>query len=278
MERIRQAIEKVKSQQAGEAGRVSPFPQSGSAQRTAPAGKSHEELGEIRYEYTRVVQLQQDLLEKHRIVAFDKNNPMGISFDLLRTHVLQKMEENGWRTLAITSPRPEAGKTVVAINLAMSIAHQTNRTAMLVDFDLRRPKIGAYLGLPMERSLNDMLDGTSELRDVLVNPGLPRLVVLPTRNPVRHSAETLSSSKIANLTKDLRERYMSRVVILDLPPMLVADDALALLPQVDCVLLVVANGMSTHEEIADSLRLLPAAKLLGTILNKAEIETADYYY
>jgi Mrp family chromosome partitioning ATPase len=116
------------------------------------------------------------------------------------------------------------------------------------------------------------------LQDVLVNPELPRMVVLPTRSPVRNSAETLSSRKVADLIKDLRERYKSRIVIFDLPPLLVADDALALLPQVDCVLMVVANGMSTKSEIEDSLRLLPAANIIGTILNKADVELQAYYY
>ncbi|MBU1424365.1 MAG: CpsD/CapB family tyrosine-protein kinase [Gammaproteobacteria bacterium] len=278
MERIKQAIEKVKAQQTGETGRARPHLESPGVARSTPIAKAHEELGDIRYEYTRVVKLQMDHIEQNRIVAFNKNDPKGMSFDLLRTHVLQKMEENGWRTLAITSPTPEAGKTVVAINLAMSIAQQTNRTAMLVDFDLRRPKVGAYLGIPMERSLNDMLDGTVELRDVLVNPNLPRLVVLPTRSPVENSSETLSSKRIADLTKELRERYKSRIVIFDLPPLLVADDAIALLPQIDCVLMVVANGMSTKREIEDSLRLLPAEKLIGTVLNKADVEPMAYYY
>ena len=235
-------------------------------------------MEDVSYRHTRVVKLRAEHLEQNRIVAFDKNDPKSMIFDVLRTHVLQKMEENGWGTLAITSPTPEAGKTVVAINLAMSIAQQTNKTAMLVDFDLRRPKIGAYLGIPKEKSLNDLLDGKAELPDVLVNPDMPRLVVLPTNTPVRNSSETLSSKKIADLIKELRERYESRIVIFDLPPMLVTDDAIALLPQIDCVLMVVANGMSTRLKLDDSLRHLPAAKLIGTILNKAEIEPVGYYY
>ena len=130
----------------------------------------------------------------------------------------------------------------------------------------------------MEKSLNDLLEGNAELPDVLVNPGIPRLVVLPTRTPVTKSSETLSSKKIANLINELRERYASRIVIFDLPPVLVTDDAIALLPQIDCVLMVVANGMSTRREIEDSIRLLPAANLIGTVLNKAEIESTGYYY
>ncbi|MFZ2160708.1 MAG: CpsD/CapB family tyrosine-protein kinase [Sideroxyarcus sp.] len=277
MERIKQAIEKVKNQNTNDGSRIQSRP-SGQDKKSNRSSQPHVELVDIRYDYTRVVKLRKEHLEKNRIVAFDKDDPKCMTFDLLRTHVLQKMQENGWRTLAITSPTPEAGKTVVAINLAMSIAQQTNKTAMLVDFDLRRPKVGAYLGIHMEKSLNDLLDGTAELQDVLVNPDMPRLVVLPTKSAVRHSSETLSSKKTADLIKDLRERYQSRIVIFDLPPLLVADDAIALLPQIDCVLMVVANGMSSKREIEDSLHLLPPENLIGTILNKAEVEQKAYYY
>jgi len=278
MERIKQAIEKAKNQHSSETSRHAPPYQD--SQGTAPPrpDQPHDELEVISYEQTRVVELRAEHLERNRIVAFNKSDPMSMVFDLLRTHVLQKMEENGWRTLAITSPTPEAGKTVIAINLAMSIAQQTNKTAMLVDFDLRRPKIGAYLGISMEKSLNNLLDGTAELPDVLVNPDMPRLVVLPTNTPVRRSSETLSSKKIADLIKDLRERYESRIVIFDLPPVLVTDDAIALIPKIDCVLIVVANGMSSKREIEDCMRLIPAANLIGTVFNKAEIEPANYYY
>jgi len=113
---------------------------------------------------------------------------------------------------------------------------------------------------------------------VLVNPDMPRLVILATKKPVSKSSETLSSKKISGLIKELRERYESRIIIFDLPPVLVIDDALALLPQVDCVLMVVANGMSTKREIEDSLRHLPAEKLIGVVLNKAKIESSDHYY
>jgi capsular exopolysaccharide synthesis family protein len=278
MERIKQAIAKAKNQHSSETRRDQSRPGIQGAMLKPSLPHGHEEVADIRYVYTRVVKLKKAHLEKNRIVAFDKSDPKCMTFDLLRTHVLQKMEENGWRTLAITSPTPESGKTMVAINLAMSISQLTNKTALLVDFDLRRPKVGAYLGIQMEKSMNDLLEGTAELPDVFVNPDMPRLVVLPTKSPVRNSSETLSSKKVADLIRDVRERYKSRIVIFDLPPVLVSDDALALLPQVDCILMVVANGMSTRREIEDSLHLLPAAKLIGTILNKADIEPQAYYY
>lgn len=279
MERIKQAIEKVKNQQPGEAAQFGlTQPKKRRTTFVADSQQPADALGEVSYNQTRVVKLQLEHLEKNRIIAFNKSDQKSMVFDLLRTQVLQKMEENGWRTLAITSPTPEAGKTVVSINLAISIAQQTNKSAMLVDFDLRRPKIGSYLGISMERSLNDLLDGTAELPDVLVNPEIPRLVVLPTKRAVKNSTEILSSNKIADMIKDMRERFESRIIIFDLPPLLVTDDAIAVLPQIDCVLLVVANGMSSKREIEDSLHHLSAANLIGTVLNKAEIEQGAYYY
>ncbi len=234
------------------------------------------QLSALNYVQTQVVPLRAEHLERNRIVAYNKNSNMGWAFDLLRTQVLKIMEDNGWRTLAITSPTPEAGKTVLAINLAMSIAHYTTKTALLVDFDLRRPSVGAYLDLPMAKSLNDLLAGEAELQEVLVNPTLPRFVVLPTRKAFSHSTEMLSSPKVGNLISELRERYESRIVIFDLPPLLSSDDAITVLPKFDCVLLVVANGMNSKKEIEDSLHHLGSANLIGTVLNKAEPESRTY--
>jgi Mrp family chromosome partitioning ATPase len=85
---------------------------------------------------------------------------------------------------------------------------------------------------------------------------------------------------VQRLIKEIRERYEERIVIFDLPPLLNADDAMAVLPQIDCVLMVVANGMSSSREIEDSLRQLPATNLLGTVLNKVQggFQSYDYYY
>lgn len=236
------------------------------------------EAGDFSYGQTRVVRLDPKHLDRHRIVAFNKSNPMSVSFDMLRTQVLNKMEAEGWRTLAVTSPTPGCGKTVVAINLAMSIAHHADKTAMLVDFDLRRPVVSKNLGLPPGRSLNDVLDGEATLAEALVNPGLHKLVVLPTSKPVQKSAEMLSSRKVENLIQDLRNRYEERIVIFDLPPLLVAADALTVLPKIDCALMVVGNGMVSRAEMEESLHLLHATNLVGTVLNKAEARSKKYYY
>jgi protein-tyrosine kinase len=300
MERIKQAIEKAREQAATgtaapqapqtppRAARVSyagasagPSAAATGAEPPQPAAATLAEVDhqiEVNYVQTEVMPLDPAHLERHRVVAYNKANAHNWAFDVLRTQVLQKMDEKGWRTLAITSPTLESGKTVLAINLAMSMAHHTQRTAMLVDFDLRRPRVANYLGINKTPSLNEVFSGQADVPDALVNPDLPRLVVLPTNRPVPKAAEVLSSKKVATIIRDLRERYDDRIVIFDLPPMMAGDDVMAVLPRIDCVLMVVGNGNSTQREIEESMRHLPADRLLGVVLNKAEASVRQGYY
>jgi len=286
MERIKLAIEKAR---AGETGsHRSAFPllhefsdAETSANETATTIRRESLSGNpvsVHYAQTAVVSLDPAHLERHRVVSHQKTHPASWAFDVLRTQVLQKMDENGWRTLAITSPGVESGKTTVAINLAMSIAQQTQRTALLVDFDLRRPSVAKSLGLNRSLSLNDVLEGRVEIGEALVNPGIQRFVVLPTNRPVILASEALSSAKVGNLINELRDRYTDRVVIFDLPPVLAADDVMTVLPRIDCVLMVVGSGASTKSEIEEAMNRLSKANMLGLVLNKDEAPAQNAYY
>jgi protein-tyrosine kinase len=280
MERIKEAVEKAKSQR----GVLQHLPNAANARPTAlvatglPLESGLGADAEIRYRQTQVVELDPVHLESQRIVAHQKSHPVSWAFDLLRTQVLQKMDENGWRTLAVTSPTMESGKTVVAINLAIGIAQQTNRTSLLVDFDLRRPRVASSLGLNAKTSLNEVLTGSARVEEAMVNPGLPRFVVLPTRQAIPSSAELLGSSKVAALMGELREHYSDRIVVVDLPPVLAVDDVLAILPRIDCVLMVVGNGASTRKEIDEALSRLSKFHLLGVVLNKDDAPSRNAYY
>lgn len=278
MERIKQALEKARAQAGSETRHVQPKPRQAAAvasqAATLPLGDGSID---VNYTQTQIVTLDPVHLERQRIVSFNATNPNNWAFDVLRTQVLQKMDEKGWRTLAITSPTAESGKTVISINLAISVAHHTQRTAMLVDFDLRRPRVGSYLGVRKTPSLNEVLAGKAPVAEALINPNLPRLVVLPTNEPVQRAAEVLTSAPVAGLIADLRERYHDRTVIFDLPPMMASDDVMAILPRMDAVLMVVGNGNSTQREIEESMRHIPADRLLGVVLNKADAEVRRGY-
>lgn len=279
MEKIKDALEKAKSRaEQKPVLTTSPAPVAGPTQENNQELANETNLNAINYTNTKMVELSAQHLEKNRIVAYNKSESATWIFDKLRTQVLQKMQENNWNTIAVLSPTPASGKSFVAINLAISIANQPQKTAMLVDFDLRKPRVAKYLGLDCEKSLNDYLDGRAALQEALINPGLPHLVVLPTMRPVSHPAEVLSSARVNALMQEISSRYESRIIIYDLPPILNADDALIMLKKVDCALLVVGNGMVKETEIEEAMHHIPKDKLLGVVLNKAEVSAEDYYY
>lgn len=281
MERIKEAIEKARSSEqviGGQRRAAVSVVRGDVAQAHEFSTVAPDAPLDIKYTQTRVVQPDPAHLESHRIIAHQKIHPNSWSFDTLRTQVLQRMDENGWRVLAITSPTLGSGKTVVAINLAISIAQQTQRTALLVDFDLRRPSVAKYLGLTAKVSLNDVLQGGSDVAEAMVNPGFERLVVLPALQPADRPSELLASPKVSGLLSELRDRYADRVLVLDLPPVLAADDVMAVLPQVDCVLLVIGSGTSSEKEIEEAQRRLSKVPLVGVVLNMDASAVTHAYY
>ncbi|MDP8567752.1 CpsD/CapB family tyrosine-protein kinase [Methylophilus aquaticus] len=233
---------------------------------------------DVVYTQTKTVNLDQALLENNRILAFNKARKESALFDLLRTQILQKMEENNWKSIAVVSPSPECGKTFISINLAISIAQQPNKSALLVDFDLRRPKVATYLGLKETYSLNDYFSGKKQFNDILINPGIPKLVVAATNKSVLKSSELLSTDKARQFIREARDRYESRILVVDLPPILAVDDPLVVLPQIDCVLLVIGSGVNSRKEILEAKRKLANFNLIGVVLNKADTEDQGYYY
>jgi len=122
MERIKQAVERARAE------RRRGVPINLTSFRVPDAGPSSRELEQITYTETRVVRVDPRHLEANRIVSTNKIDPRAMPFDMLRTKILKTMSENGWRTIAVTSPRPGCGKTTVAINLAISIARQSDYT------------------------------------------------------------------------------------------------------------------------------------------------------
>lgn len=240
-----------------------------------------EDLSRIRYTRTRCIECDPAGLRERRVVAHLGSDPAGNLFRVLRAQVLQKMRGNALRTLAIIGPTAGIGKSMVAVNLALAMAREANQTVLLADLDLRIPRVGWYFGLgDDEPGLADHLKGDRAIEDVLVNPGFERLVLLPGSRRFDDASELLSSAAMQRLLDELKHRYASRYVLVDLPPLLTADDAISILPHVDAALLVVEDGATTAEQIAECKRLLADTPLVGVVLNKSRVaaHTANYGY
>ncbi len=219
-------------------------------------------------------------LERSRIVAHLPGNAVAMSFDLLRTRVLQFMWSKGLSTLVVTSPTGACGKTVTSINLAFSMARLESGHTVLVDLDLRKPQVANYLGIRPGLDVFGVLAGKTALSDALVTLDVagPRLSILPTLTSADRPSEMVASQEVKDLVKSLVAEFEKCIVVFDMPPLLFADDLISFLPTVDAVLLVVAAGESTEEEVAECLRMIPDNKLAGLVLTKSEeVQRSSYY-
>lgn len=271
MERIKKALEKARETNDGAALKPS-----------TPTKKKQNDILDIQtgvtYSQTRKVSGDKASLMNNRVIS-ELDNPEALTaYKLLRTQVEHRLTATGWNALAVTSPGADQGKTLTAINLAISLAYEVHRTVLLVDLDLRNPSIHKIFGANNGLGITDYLYNDVPLNEILFNPGLERLVVLPGSEPIANSSETLASPKMARLVNELKTRYPSRFVIFDLPPILSADDALAFSPHVDAALLVVEDGVTTKDDLARSVELLKQTELLGTVLNKTSERQTAYYY
>jgi len=217
------------------------------------------------------------ILKANQLVCFLDSEKGFAGFDILRTRILQKMKEQNWQSIAITSPGSGAGKTFVALNLAGCIALLEAESLLLVDFDLRKPSIARNLGLPIKCSLFDYLASDIPFSKTMVKLRMPELEILPCLNPIRNPGEVIASRKIQDLVKELHKSNRWSTLIFDLPPVLASDDVIAFLPNVDCVLLVISAEKTTIDEVEESMHLLEPFNTIGVILNKAESEGKEYY-
>jgi protein-tyrosine kinase len=238
----------------------------------SPAPSAPPELGPVHH---RTFPVSPRCLARRRIVAAAGGRATD-AFRMLRTQVLGRLEQGGDGALAVSSPKKGDGKTLVAVNLAVSVARHLHRRALLVDLDFRRPGVAACLSLPPGPSLSDHLQGGAALANCLVDPGIDRLLVLPQARAVDHSSELLASPRMAELAKELA-RDPDRLVIYDCPPLLATDDALITLGFAAGCLLVLREGRTTRAELIRAAELVGEERLLGTVLNCAVWSFASGY-
>jgi protein-tyrosine kinase len=236
------------------------------------------QLDAVVLRHTRVVQVEPSVLRANGVMPADASGPAGHAFKMLRTQILQRMQQQGWNTLAVLSPAPDDGKTFVAINLAIAIAGDTNHTALLVDFDLRRPSVHRRFGFQPACGVEECLRGEVSVADALVSPqGYRKLLLLPALAAVSNSSESLVSERTRKLTSEIKSRYPDRVVLYDLPPVLGHDDALAFAPQVDAALVVAGEERTRREDLLRCFEILRNIPIIGTVLNGSRTHASHAY-
>ncbi|SCL33206.1 protein-tyrosine kinase [Micromonospora rhizosphaerae] len=180
------------------------------------------------------------------------------------------------RVIAVTSAMQGEGKTTMACNLAIALAEAGWRV-LLIDADLRRPKVADYLGLDGGVGLTDVLISDAQVGDVVQRWGDRSLLVLPSGSAPPNPSELLGSKAMGDLLLTLRES--ADIVVIDTAPLLAVTDGVVVAVQADGALLVTRQGRTSRTQVAAAARSLHSVsvRLLGCVLNMSKVTKADRY-
>lgn len=224
------------------------------------------------YSKSRISRIDIDLAGKQKCIHALDQNRVANDYKFLRTQILQRTRPKGLNSIMVTSVRPGEGKTLTAINLAVTFAQEYNQTVLLVDCDLKKPKIYSYLGLPGDLGLIDHLVDERPMTEIIVWPEIEKLTIISGGREMVDSTEMLGSPRMQHLVRDMKHRYSDRYIFYDVPAMLSSPDAGAFAPIVDSILLVVEHGKTRKKDIARALDLIPKEKFLGFVMNRRPVK------
>jgi receptor protein-tyrosine kinase len=179
----------------------------------------------------------------------------------------------------VTSALPGEGKTFCAINLAISIALEMDRTVLLVDADVAKPGVPKALGLEVEKGLIDvLLDDQLDVAEMLCWTDIDRLTILPAGSAHLRSTELLASEAMHVLLEEMAGRHRDRIVIFDSPPLLAASEAGVLAGHVGQIIVVVEAGKTSEAALKNALGRIDSRRVTGLLLNKGDHPRLGYGY
>ena len=195
----------------------------------------------------------------------------------VRTSVIFSSADEGARTVVITSTAPSEGKTLISSNLAVGLAQAGQRT-LIIDGDMRRPRLHEVFGRQQEPGLSNVLVGTSPLHDALAMTSIPNLYVLSAGHLPPNPAELLGSTRYLELIEELRQVF--DWILIDAPPVMAVTDAAIISHTSTGVVFVVGAEMTSRRNAVAAVEQLQQAraKFIGAVLNRVNLERHSYYY
>lgn len=221
------------------------------------------------------------VLGRNRVVAYN-TGPSSTYYDILRTRLRDEAKRRGIRRIAITSTRPQAGKTTTLANLSLAFSRMPAYRTMVFDFDLRRPALAKVLGQDPAHDMGQVLRGEVDFADHLLRYGANVAYGL-NREAVPNSSELLQSEQTHDFLNAVDEIYQPDLMLFDMPPFLAADDTQGFLGFIDGVILVVEAERTTRSQL-DSVeqKLSELTTVVGVVLNKCpfpdESDAGSYGY
>ena len=232
----------------------------------------------------RTLRVDLNWLRKQSIITPDgERTPIAEGFRRIKRKILSNVANAKAGAPAnlvlMTSALAGEGKTFCAVNLAISIALEMDRTVLLVDADVAKPSVPQVLGIKAEIGLMDvLLDRRIDLAEVLCKTDIDKLTVLPAGTAHPHATELLASDTMRVLLQEMAARYHDRIIIFDSPPLLAASEAAALASQMGQIVIVVEAGKTSEAALKDALSRIESSNVAGLLLNKGEGPGLGYDY
>lgn len=249
----------------------------------SPARRARAERGRLARIWNRIqeqfhpAQVEDaNTLNKRRITLLQPESFVAEQYRTLRARLDALATERPVRTIGVTSSMPGEGKTTTAVNLAIVSSMSLGRRVLLVDCDMRRPKVHAVLGLRPEFGLAEILTGDATLEQAVVRVEGTDLSVLAVRATPSNPSELLSSDRMRSLIEELARSYDQ--VIFDTPPTLAIPDAKIMSELMDGIVFVVRANATPREDVASALDVLDRRRVLGVVLNDVAAEPERYGY
>jgi exopolysaccharide/PEP-CTERM locus tyrosine autokinase len=200
-------------------------------------------------------------------------------FRKLKSIVIRETKrERFLNTIMIASAIDSEGKSLTAINLAISLAQEIDHSVLLVDADFRKPLIHEYLGIEPKYGLSDYLNHDVDISEIMIKTGIGNMVIVPAGKKVQNPVELISSMKMKSFMNEVKHRYVDRYIIVDTPPLLPFAEAIALGSIVDGTIFVIKEGYAQIENIHEALNLMKNINMLGLVFNCASTDNLDGYY
>jgi capsular exopolysaccharide synthesis family protein len=273
MEKFEKALQRARKETAGQVGTVG----DGTGIPSAPSAAVNPQDAATRIAFSETPVEPRLLGEQaHNLIALDYTNPSADLFRVLRTQVLKVIKGLASPTVGICSAQTGEGKTFVAANLASSIALSQEWSALLLDLDLRRPALHRHFRMASNPGITEFLVGNVPLTNCVRSTQVPGLELLAAGTPIHNSSEALGSSRLESAFFALSRAMSNRVLVCDLPPLLVSDDALLFSAKLGGVILVVEEGRTKSRDVQRAVELLATTKIIGTVLNKSKTKSPRY--
>jgi protein-tyrosine kinase len=199
------------------------------------------------------------------------------TFKVLRGQMLYPRDHKIPRSMLVTSTFPAEGKTYVTANLAATLALSIEGYVLVIDADLRRPRLHRMFGYSKVKGLHEYLVGDQKLENLILKSGINKLSILPAGKPPTNPTELLSSNMMVKFLDEVKDRYHDRIILIDSPPCSVTAESKFLAQHVDGVIYVVMANKTPRKDVEKAIDNIGRERILGIVFNGCEQVRKSYY-